>query len=192
MIKLDIGEWASHVKNILFNTGFGYVWNTQSVENDQLFVNRFEQRCKDIHIQQCFADIERSNRCRMYREIKTTYGTETYLNCTLSKQLRIFFTKCRLSSHKFLVERGRWDKPPIVYHERKCTLCNSGDIEDEYHVAMKCTYFKDIRVKYIKPYYYVRPSMQKFVNLMNTTNNRDRHKLMIFIKLIFQSYKDTL
>ncbi len=124
----------------------------------------------------------------MYKEIKTTYESETYLTFKINKQFRTF----RHSSHKFLVERGRWEKPPIPYNERICTLCDTGDIEDEYHVAIKCVYFKDKRAKYIKPYYYERPSMYKFVQLMNTTNNRDRHRLMIFIKLISKSYKDTL
>ena len=31
----------------------------------------------------------------------------------------------------------------------KCTLCNSGDIEDEYHVNLICKHFKDLRTKYI-------------------------------------------
>ena len=64
--------------------------------------------------------------------------------------------------------------------------------EDEYHMIMICEHFRDVRVKYIKPFYYKRPSMWKFVQLMNSTSKRDRFKLMLFLKIIFKLYGDTL
>ena len=63
------------------------------------------------------------------------------------------------------------------------TLCNQHDIQDEYHVALICEYFKNIREKYIKPYYYNRPSMIKFIELMNTPNYKKRFRIMFFFKL---------
>ena len=50
---------------------------------------------------------------------------------------------------------------------RKCTLCNSGDIEDEYHVTLIYQHFKHLRTKYVKKYYYARPNMAKFIELMH-------------------------
>ena len=91
-----------------------------------------------------------------------------------------------------LVERGRWIKPKVAYNERRCTLCNYSDIQDEFHITLCCVKFKSLREKYIKPYYYRRPSMQKFVELMNTDNRRELHRLMIFLKLLFKLYMDTL
>ena len=69
-------------------------------------------------------------------------------------------TKIRLSSHTFLVERGRWVKPKINYHERLCTLCDENDIEDEYHILMKCNYCVNLREKYTSKKYYNRPSFK--------------------------------
>ena len=63
----------------------------------------------------------------------------------------------------------RWVKPKINYHERLCTLCDENDIEDEYHILMKCNYFVNLREKYISKKYYKRPSMYEFQKLMNTT-----------------------
>ena len=68
----------------------------------------------------------------------------------MDKKLRSSYTKFRLNSHKLLVERGRWMKPKLQYEMRKCTLCDSEDIEDEYHVTLVCQQFKDLRTKYIK------------------------------------------
>ena len=78
----------------------------------------------------------------MHKEIKTVYGAQTYMSCNI---ISSHYTKFRLSSHKFLGERGRWLKPKSLYEERNCGLCKTGDIEDEYHMAMLCTFFKYLR-----------------------------------------------
>ena len=187
-----MGEWLSHVKNILCINGFGHVWINQGVDNQKQFLNAFEIRCRDIYSQQCLSEIRDSSRCRMYEEIKPSFSASYYVKFNIHKNLRICFTKLRLSSHKLLVERGRWIKPKVAYNERRCTLCNYSGIQDEFHITLCCVKFKSLREKYIQPYYYRRPSMQKFVELMNTDNRRDLHRLMIFLKLLFKLYMDTL
>ena len=152
----------------------------------------FEERCHDIYAQQCLSEIHDSNRCRMYKEVKLSFSASFYVGLNIHKYLRIYFTKLRLSSHKFLVERGRWVKPKVPYNERRCTLCNNPDVQDEFHITLCCAKFNSLREKYIKPYYYRRPSMHKLVELMNTENRRDLHRLMVFLKLTFKLYVDTL
>ena len=163
-----------------------------SVMNEKLFLANFEQRLKDTFIQNCISDVESSNKCRMYREIKTVYKCENYMDCNIRHDLRIYHTKFRLSSHKFLVERARWHKEQIPYHERTCSLCNIHDVQDEYHIALICKYFKDVREKYVKQYYYNRPSMMKFIELMNTHNSKERFRFMLFLKIVFKLYAETL
>ena len=187
-----LGEWLSHVKNILCSNGFGKVWIDQGVTNQNRFLKLFEERCHDIYAQQCLSEIHDSNRCRMYKEVKLSFSASFYVGLNIHKYLRIYFTKLRLSSHKFLVERGRWVKPKVPYNERRCTLCNNPDVQDEFHITLCCAKFNSLREKYIKPYYYRRPSMQKFVELMNTDNRRDLYRLMVFLKLTFKLYVDTL
>ena len=40
---------------------------------------------------------------------------------------------------------------------RKCTLCNDNDIQDEYHVVLnlKCAYYSEVRGKYILTFEYI-------------------------------------
>ena len=78
------------------------------------------------------------------------------MSCEIYSILRVNYTKLRLSRNKFLVERERWGKVIIPYAQHRCTLCSSGDIEDEYHMIMICEHFRDVRVKYIKLFYYKR------------------------------------
>ena len=101
----------------------------------------------------------------LYKYLKPVYSMENYLKCNYHRDLRQYLTKLRLSSHKFLVEMGRW----VItedYHEKLCTLCDENDIEDEYHILMKCNYFVNLREKYISKKYYKRPSMYKFQKLI--------------------------
>ena len=55
-------NWASHIKHLLYSTGFGLVWEQQSVNATKQFIVTFKQRCKDIYTQTCFSEIEKSNR----------------------------------------------------------------------------------------------------------------------------------
>ena len=80
-------NWASHKKHLLYSTGFGFVWEQHSVNDTKQFILTFKQRCKEIYTQTFFSEIEKSNRCRLYRDIKEVHDTEFYLrqhyNCHL-------------------------------------------------------------------------------------------------------------
>ena len=143
-------------------------------------------------MQKCFHDIENSGRCRMYKEIKQTYKMESYLKCNIRRSLRIYFARFRLSSHRFLIERVCWMKPKIELPNRISTLCNDKDIQDEYHIVIKCVHFLTLRIKCINKYYYVIPSMYKFQQLMNTRKQREYCRLMLFVKLTMNEYNSML
>ena len=36
----------------------------------------------------------------------------------------------------------------LKLEERVCSICSSGEVEDEYHFLLKCNVFADIRVDY--------------------------------------------
>ena len=179
-------NWAMKVKTILNEYGFGSAWLNQSVEDQNKFIVLFERRIKDNLKQHCFADIEASTICRTYKDIKSIHDIEPYLQRDIYSSLRFAFTKLRLSSHSFMIERGRWMKPKVQYIDRKCTLCNDNDIQNEYHIVLKCAYYNKVRKKYIRPYYHRHHSMCKFQELINKNNKRDTFRLMIYmyIKLL--------
>ena len=65
------------------------------------YIGLFERRIKDNFIQHCFADIEASTRCRTYKILRASTTSSPIYKETL------------LSSHRFMVERGRWMKPKV-------------------------------------------------------------------------------
>ena len=93
--------WIRHIKDLLCCHGFRNIWDEQSMINEKVFFATFEQTLKDEFIQRCFSDIWDSDRCRLYKEIKTVYGCESYTNCNIRRAVRVWFNKLRLSSHTF-------------------------------------------------------------------------------------------
>ena len=93
---------------------------------------------------------------------------------------KLFISKFRLSSHCLAIETGRHKKVPR--DQRFCKICNSGDIEDEYHFIFKCQLYQNEREKLFKPYYWRRPSMYKLINLLSTSNVKELCNLGKFIE----------
>ena len=91
--------------------------------------------------------------------------------------------KIRLSSHNLFIESGRSQNIPRS--ERICQLCNS-DIEDEFHFVLKCPVYCDLRKKYIKHYYWRRPSVFKLVQLLSVNNVKELCSLGKFIRDAFK------
>ena len=61
-------------------------------------------------------------------------------------KLRQSIARYRLSSHHLVVEEGRWKE--IERKNRVCNICNSGSIENEYHVFIACRAYHHIRVEH--------------------------------------------
>ena len=71
------------------------------------------------------------------------YEEQEYLSAPISLRLRHTIARFRLSSHHLEVEEGRWKG--VRRQDRVCRLCDSGSIENEYHVFIACRCYIDIR-----------------------------------------------
>ena len=116
-----------------------------------------------------------SNRCSLYNSLQREFSMASYLNKVHIRSNRRAMAKLRLSSHRLLIERGRWLK--ITQENRLCTECLV--LEDEYHVICVCSRYTDI-----KPHYSNRPSIPKFTQLINSENVSEMQKLASFIKTL--------
>ena len=80
-----------------------------------------------------------------------------------------------------ILKSGRWTKPTRTpLEERLCYLCNT--LEDECHFVLECPAYNEFRCKYIHKYYWKRPSMSKFTELMTTDNKPILQKLACFVQ----------
>ena len=80
-------------------------------------------------------------------------------------------SKLRVSSHRLQIEAGRLVRPhSIPVNDRKCVVCQV--LDDECHFVLECRMYTELRRTYIPKHYWHRPSMFKFVELINTSNTR--------------------
>ena len=179
-----IKNWASLLHNLLLSMGFNDVWLQQGVGNYNNFIYVFKQRLSDVFIQNWHSRIEESSRAVFYRTF-ATFQFQPYLDkVNVSKYLNAL-SKLRMSSHRLEVEAGRWVKPNrIPLNERKCFFCDV--LEDEFHFVLECQAYKELRKTYISKYFWKRPNMFKFIELINSTNTRCIRRLCTFI---FQAFK---
>ena len=49
-------------------------------------------------------------------------------------------------------------------------MCDMNDVEDEYHFIFKCSFYTNLRLLYIKKYYWFKPSVFKNVQLLSVPN----------------------
>ena len=73
--------------------------------------------------------------------------------------------------------------------ERTYIYCTSNDIEDVFHFVIKCSFYNDIRIRFIEKQVYTKPSVLKFIDLVSSKNKRQFNNLGKCINLAFQRRK---
>ena len=58
---------------------------------------------------------------------------------------RTALSRLRCSVHSLHVEVGRHENIPTEYTCRVCYMCNSHDVEDEYHFIMSCSAYDNLQ-----------------------------------------------
>ena len=173
-------NWCSNVKYLLDSYGFSYVWENPSSVNLKAIQAKIRLRIIDVFKQNWYNCLTNSSSLSLYKEFKVTFAFEKYLD-NLPFSTRIAMSKLRLSSHKLRIETGGYKQQRTDRSFRKCQLCNSQDLEDEYHSLLICPLYSDIRKKYISNSYFIRPSMYKFVYLISSTDTYIQKKLGRYI-----------
>ena len=114
---------------------------------------------------------------------------QPYLNLINIEHFRVALSRFRFSAHRLEVETGRWHKPVAVpFNERKCRTCLNC-LEDEIHFLLECPLYHELRKTYIKPYYWKRLNMPKFIKLIKTENKIEIRNVSMFVMKSFEIRK---
>ena len=170
-------NWVSFIKQELLSLGFGEVWINQCTNKSHLEI--IKQRIFDQAQQTIRAQIEASPKCILYKHLNDLFCIQYYLCKSLPLHLKKLIAKYRLSSHSLAIETGRYQA--TARNLRNCPKCNN-DIEDEYHFVLKCPFYTDLRSKYVKPYYWKKPSVFKLVQLFSVRNVKQTYNLGQFLR----------
>ena len=180
-------KWIGKIKQILVETGRMDIWlnqNNLQIGNRYVSVKRnIKQTLLDQNLQKWTESLGKSNKGRSYSICKDTVQLESYLT-ELSKNKYINLIKFRTGNHRFPIETGRW--AGLDVSERKCTLCDLHDVGDELHYLLKCKFFENERHAHIKRYYYTRPNIIKFKQLLNCKSKPQLISLCNFVTILLQ------
>ena len=183
-------NWASLVRDLLCEAGFGYIWFSQNSSNKSKFINELTFRLKCSFEQKLNTVIDTDlSKNRLFRHLNQEHSFKEYLNF-LDKHKIIALTKIRLCSHNFLIERGRWQRPKLDIVRRTCNICDS--IEDEYHVIIECPTYIDIRQRLLDKSLIYKPSMFKVVLLLDSCNKQILEKTSQLFLCILKEYDKTI
>ena len=180
-------KWLNHIRSILNETGRHELWLRQFNSIPFSSSKAIKQILIDQFIQSWNHSLTAtdSSKGRNYSLFKDSIYQEKYLsilNITLAKIMLRF----RSGNHKLPIEVGRWNDTALA--TRKCRLCQSSNIGDEYHYILECSFFHDERKRLISQYYYKRPNIIKFKQLLTTENESKLTRLAKFMKLIMSHF----
>ena len=141
----------------------------------------------DQNIQQWHTLLDISSKGKNYRIFKSDIRLENYL-LKFPKKLYYPLIRFRTTNHKLPVELGRWRNVPL--NERTCTKCAFNCLGDEFHYLFECEYFKHDRHLLIKRYFYIRPNILKYHQIMNSQNKTIVKNLSLFVQKIMTEFEN--
>ena len=162
-------DWILNVKNELAKLGLNYLWD--DVIQNNCFINIVENRMKDMYRQTLLSDISRSSKGFLYQHMVDNFTMQYYLCKPVPAIYKKYISKFRLSSHNLNIEKGRYTNENR--RNRICTRCTLNDIEDEFHFILVCPFYSSLRKKYVKKFYYERPSVYKVIKLLSVNNVKE-------------------
>ena len=134
-------NWACQVKNLITDLGFNYLWNDNNVTKLQL--KRMIETLYDQYLQSWFSDLSNLSKLASYKTYKTVFEFEKYLTCIPNNKYITALARFRCAAHRLNIEEGRYRN--LDCRDRICTRCNMQAVEDEYHFALVCPFYRELR-----------------------------------------------
>ena len=169
----------------LISVGKPDLINQPFINNPQATKAKRVKSLNDLYVQDWIAKLGLSSKGRNYSLFKESIGLETYLT-TLPRNAYIPMVKFRTANFKLPIEIGRWEN--VSLDERKCYLCDKNDIGDDFHYLLICPFFLNERKDLIKPFYYTRPNIIKYKDLLTCKNKNVLINLSKMMKSITNKF----
>ena len=178
--------WLMKVHSLLDNFGLSYIWSNQD-HTIQSFKRIVKLRLRDQFIHEWQSRVAENRVCCNCRLFKKKFCFVEYLTY-LPSTLRQIVLKFRLSNHRLPIPQRRSLGNPR--DERICTVCDNGEVGDEFHYLFNCSNENVTRnrTKYVDKYYTHHPNLPKFCSLMNMTSKSKNVKLDKFLSCIFELF----
>ena len=104
----------------------------------------------------------KKGKLRTFYTFKSTFQKEMYfkLDILMNRIHQKSLTKLRISTHKLVIENGRYNRKPVA--DRVCKKCNYNKVEDEIHFICERSLYNAERIRLFE---YVNHKIPNFVSL---------------------------
>jgi hypothetical protein len=142
--SLNSNTWCSEVKNLLNSCGLidSYFGN-HSVNINAIWASIHEIACLKWS-----NEVNSKPKLRTYKQIKQAYVVEPYVISFITRSQRSCLSQLRCGILPLFIETGRWSN--IVYEQRICKMCSSGQVENEIHFLFYCSFYDNIRRSFLE------------------------------------------
>ena len=145
-------NWVYLVNKYMCDINLQEITNVHSTLNVKQTVNNVKMKLNEIHEIKWLEKINREeavrgtgrNKLRTYRLFKKELKTEAYVNIIMPKRHRSALAKFRAGVAPLRIETGRYERTIVPINQRTCFNCLN-NIEDEFHVIMKCPIYNELR-----------------------------------------------
>ena len=181
-------KWMENVVKILNENGFSNVFNEQLLLDEKylknIFLPKIKTTIRDQAVQSLFEKINNETQSFFYyKDLITFHGLQKYLK-KMPPDIWIPLVKIRTSNHKLPVEIQSWRIFFKPREERKCNVCKSGEVGDEFHYLAKCAVFEEDRQKFL-PSIIRDNSLENFIKILKSDNIQILRGLAKFLNILF-------
>ncbi len=157
----------------------------------------FKQKIQTQYKDWWSRELKNTSKLDFYEKHKKQFKFEPYLD-TIPKGPRVSITKLRVSNHCLPVEIERYHKNPKKREERKCSICVSEEIANEYHYLLRCT---NSEISAIRERFFINirkkiPQFENFseINIINYCLNLTDPNIQLttaeFVRDILSMYRE--
>ena len=137
-------NWVTHIREHLYENGYGCVWEQQEVAHLEMFVSEYTDRMKCQHVQHWRTRCSLISKLQLYVDFNHDYNVAKYILPVDIFKLRRTMSNFRSSSHPLMIEKGRHYN--IDREARTCPYCETC-IENELHLVLQCPLYVSLRCK---------------------------------------------
>ena len=128
----------------------GEIFNSRELFN----MDEVSRKCWELMAEQWESDTLLKPKLRTYRNFKSEFVVEPYVQSHLPKSIRSIFAQFRTGILPIRLETGRFsnilDEETGLFRklqssERLCQICGNNEVEDEKHFLMDCKEYENER-----------------------------------------------
>ena len=136
--------------------------NISSNNMSRICIKQAKERLRNNFVCKWSHSLRQQNKMATYCKVKQNYCFENYLTEVKNKRHREAMTKIRTSTHKLMVEKGRYLKIPRA--DRTCPNCSLNVVEDEEHALIECPAYEAARREIINRITDICPNLAQLDN----------------------------